>query len=99
MSTDATATIRERVTDTVERNLRLVLPDLPADAFRPEVSMSDLGADSMDRMDVVIGTLDDLGLELAGDRLAGVRDIGTLIEALCAYARGEAGESATGSGS
>jgi polyketide biosynthesis acyl carrier protein len=85
---------REKVWEIVARNIRQMLPDLPPERICSEVSMSDLGADSMDRMDVVIGAMDELGLELSGASLAGVHDIGSLVDALYAYADSEQPRSA-----
>jgi polyketide biosynthesis acyl carrier protein len=80
---------RELVQEVVSRNIRLVLADAPVDRIGPGVRLSDLGADSMDRLDVVVGALDDLGLDLSADRLAGVHDIDSLVDALYAYASGQ----------
>ena len=73
---------RATVWSVVERNIRQVQPDLPDDAVSADVALSDLVTDSMDRLDVVVGTLDDLGLELSADRVAGARDLGSLVDAL-----------------
>lgn len=82
MPADETDQARAAVWSAVERNIRQVRPDLPDDAVSPDVALRDLVADSMDRLDVVVGTLDDLGLELAADRVAGARDLGALVDAL-----------------
>jgi polyketide biosynthesis acyl carrier protein len=80
------AVTRDHVREVVANNIRLVLSDVDIERIGPGVSLSDLGADSMDRLDVVVGSLDDLGLHLSADRLAGVHDIDSLVEALHAYA-------------
>jgi polyketide biosynthesis acyl carrier protein len=77
---------RDQVRAVVLSNIRQVLPDLEPDPPWPGATLRDLGANSIDRMDVVIGALDDLGLDLPGQRLAGVHDIDTLIDELWAYA-------------
>jgi len=81
---------RETVRQVVASNIRQVLSADAAEGIGPGVSLSDLGADSMARLDVVIGSLDDLGLDLSADRVAGVHDIDSLVDALFDYARSQA---------
>ncbi|MDN3355770.1 phosphopantetheine-binding protein [Actinomadura sp. DC4] len=86
---------RDEVRAVVERNIAEVLPEMDTDLIQPEISLTDLGANSIDRMDVVFGALNDLGLEMPGDRLDGVEDVGTLVDALwaCAASQGNSGRS------
>jgi polyketide biosynthesis acyl carrier protein len=77
---------RDQVRAAVLTNIWQVLPDFEPGQLRPGDTLRDLGANSIDRMDVVIGALDDLGLDLPGSRLAGVHDIDSLIDELWACA-------------
>jgi len=88
---------KDEVRAAVEKNIAEVLPEINTDLIQPEISLSELGANSIDRMDVVFGALNDLGLEMPRDRLAGVRDVGSLVDALwdCAASlQGHAGPGA-----
>ncbi|SFQ69131.1 polyketide biosynthesis acyl carrier protein [Amycolatopsis arida] len=75
---------RDEVLAVVRAQIRAVCPEVDPAAIRPDRSMRELGCDSLDRLDVVVGTLDALGLELRPDTFAGVRDIGGLVDALVA---------------
>jgi polyketide biosynthesis acyl carrier protein len=80
---------RDQVLAAVRHNVTQVLPDLDPARIVPERSLTELGANSIDRMDVVVGSLEDLDLEIPGHRLAGAKDIGSLVEVLWSYASGE----------
>jgi polyketide biosynthesis acyl carrier protein len=46
----------------LQRNVLALLPDLPVEAITPERSLSELGLNSIDRTEVIILTMEDLGL-------------------------------------
>ncbi|GII80011.1 hypothetical protein Sru01_49930 [Sphaerisporangium rufum] len=73
---------RDQVFAVVRDNILAVRPGLDPAEIREDRSMTELGCDSLDRMDVVSGALDEIGLELGTDRLAKVRDIGGLVDVL-----------------
>jgi polyketide biosynthesis acyl carrier protein len=77
---------REQVFTVVREEILSVRPDVDPEQIREDRSMTDLGCDSLDRIDVVAGAMDRIGLELSTDRLADVRDIGGLVDVLCAGA-------------
>jgi polyketide biosynthesis acyl carrier protein len=62
--------------------VREILPDAPPDAVVPERSMSELGATSIDRVEVATLAMEALGLTVPHQELARVSSIGELIEAL-----------------
>lgn len=66
----------------VRRNIHMVLPDISEDDIQPHQRLSDLGADSLDRMDVVLSSQADLHVEVPPSELAKVRNIGGLVTAL-----------------
>jgi len=77
-----TAMGRDQVVAVVRDTIVAVRPDVDPAQIREDRSMTDLGCDSLDRLDVVAGAMDRIGMELSTDRLADVRDIGGLIDAL-----------------
>ena len=68
----------------VRNAITAVRPDQDADSVTLEKSLRDLGYDSLDRLDVVVGALEALGLLLRPDRLAAANTIGELVEVLVA---------------
>ncbi|MDA3627074.1 phosphopantetheine-binding protein [Saccharopolyspora oryzae] len=77
---------REEVFAVVRANILSVRPDIDPAEIGEDRSMTDLGCDSLDRMDVVVGSLDAMGLELNSETFAGVHDIGGLVDVLLANA-------------
>lgn len=66
----------------VRRHIVDVLPGVDPAAIRPDRAMRDLGANSLDRMDVVIGVQDELGIRVPTAALAGVSDLRSLVGVL-----------------
>nr|WP_042180996.1 phosphopantetheine-binding protein [Kibdelosporangium sp. MJ126-NF4]CEL14734.1 hypothetical protein [Kibdelosporangium sp. MJ126-NF4]CTQ96636.1 hypothetical protein [Kibdelosporangium sp. MJ126-NF4] len=79
-------TTREEVFSVVRGAALAVDPALEADQIRPDVALADLGFSSLDRMDVVCDALDQLGLPLDAELLAGVSNLGELVDAVHAAA-------------
>ncbi|MDA3644100.1 hypothetical protein LZ318_32205 [Saccharopolyspora indica] len=77
---------REDVFAVVRGNILSVRSDIDPAEIREDRSMTDLGCDSLDRMDVVVGSLDEIGLELRAETFAGVQDIAGLVDVLLASA-------------
>jgi polyketide biosynthesis acyl carrier protein len=75
-------TSRDEIFCVVRRNILDVLTHLDAKDVTLDGRMSDLGANSLDRMDVVAGVLHSLRLEIAPRRLAGAHDIRSLVDVL-----------------
>jgi acyl carrier protein len=72
----------DRVTDIVLALVRETLPDVPADLVVPARSMTELGATSIDRVDVATLAMESLGVRVPNEALAGVASIGDLIDLL-----------------
>ncbi|MFI6099277.1 phosphopantetheine-binding protein [Lentzea sp. NPDC051213] len=70
----------------LRRHLLDVLPELDESRIRLDRSMRDLGANSIDRMDVVIGVQDELGVNVPAAAMKDVHDLKSLVVALQAYA-------------
>ncbi len=76
----------DRVTEIVLALVRETLPDVPADLVVPARSMTELGATSIDRVDVATLAMESLGVRVPNEALAGVASIGDLIDLLRQHA-------------
>ncbi|MGE0415777.1 MAG: alpha/beta fold hydrolase, partial [Acetobacteraceae bacterium] len=72
----------DRVHDVVVALIREMLPDVPADLVTPDRSMTELGATSIDRVEVATLAMETLGITVPHQDLAGVGSIGALIAVL-----------------
>jgi acyl carrier protein len=75
---------RMRVFDVVKGHVMRILPDVPPAAVTPEVRLKDLGANSLDRIEVATCAMEELDVDLPRTRLAGVDNLQSLVEVLLA---------------
>ena len=68
----------EAVFDTLLAQIRDVVPELGEHAFTRTESMADLGVNSIERSEVLLLTLDALGLKMSPVAFHGARNIGEL---------------------
>ncbi|MFC4534164.1 acyl carrier protein [Sphaerisporangium dianthi] len=66
----------------VKRNVLEVLPDLEPGQVTMSGTLTDLGANSVDRADVVTMTMEDLGLAIPIAEFQEVHDIASLVDLL-----------------
>ncbi|HEX6969593.1 MAG TPA: phosphopantetheine-binding protein [Micromonosporaceae bacterium] len=71
-----------RVLDVIRANALEIVPDADPQAVVPHSSLADIGANSIDRADIVAMTMEQLGIVVPVAEFAQVRDIGTLAELL-----------------
>jgi polyketide biosynthesis acyl carrier protein len=71
---------KEEIFGIIKRNLLEIIPDLSSDKVDPSQSMKDLGANSVDRADVVIQTKEELGLKFPLHELGAVENIQGLVD-------------------
>jgi len=64
------------------RNTCEVIPELEGHSFKPDDSLVDLGANSIDRAEIVTMTMEDLSLKIPRIELSGVKNIGELAEVI-----------------
>ncbi len=76
---------REHVVRTVTQLVREVLPEVPEADIGEECSLTELGATSMDRVEVTVGAMEALGLALPPEALAGIGTIGGLVDLLWSH--------------
>ena len=68
----------EDILEVIARHTREVVASLEAHEFRPEDSLRELGANSVDRADILIMTLDTLSLNIPLVEMAKAENIGEL---------------------
>ena len=77
---------KETIFEVVKANTLKVLPDVVADEVTIDKNLTDLGANSVDRVEVVIYSLEDLRLKVPPSELQGLRNIGALVDLLHRHA-------------
>jgi len=77
---------QDAIFETVKRNVLAVLPDVEAGQVSIDGKLADLGANSVDRADVVTLTMEDLGLTIPISEFQEVSDLRSLVELLQRYA-------------
>lgn len=73
---------KEIIVDVLVRNIRQVIPGLEEYSFQSGDTLSDLGADSVDRAEIISLMLEELSLRIPRVELAGVSNLGELVEVL-----------------
>jgi polyketide biosynthesis acyl carrier protein len=82
--TDREVADRERIVLVVRAAVEQILPGLPAGAFAEDRHLKDLGADSVDRVEIILGVLDRLGIDEPMSTFATVANLGALVDLLLA---------------
>lgn len=73
---------REQIFDLIVRHTKEVLPDLDGRPLQPGDRLQDLGANSIDRAEIVMMVLDSLALKIPRVETFGPSNIGELAELL-----------------
>jgi len=76
------AMTKAAVFDVVKNNILDILPKVQPDMVTIEKSLSDLGANSVDRMEVVTLSMEDLSVKIPLLSFAGVTNIEGLVDVL-----------------
>lgn len=66
----------------VKRQIIDVLPTVDPEQVVPSAVLTDLGANSVDRADIISDTLDELDLPLSFTEFFGLRTVGEIVERL-----------------
>jgi polyketide biosynthesis acyl carrier protein len=72
----------EEVFAIVRRQVGEVLPEVDTQKVSPDARMADLGANSLDRMDVVVTSQQALGLRISATEFADVANLRGLVDVL-----------------
>jgi polyketide biosynthesis acyl carrier protein len=73
---------REEIFTLLKHHITRVLPGVTRDQILPEMSLKELGADSVDRADISTSLNDDLGVDIPLVELGKVADLGGLVDLL-----------------
>lgn len=73
---------QEDILKLIARNTCEVIPDLAGHDFKPDDRLADLGANSVDRAEIVTMTIDALSLKIPRVELFGAKNIGELANVL-----------------
>ena len=73
---------REEIFRIIASHTRVVLPDLENHQFRFDDALKDLGANSIDRSEIVMLTLESLSLKVPLIDVAGAQNMGELADIL-----------------
>lgn len=79
---ESIAVTRTEVFEIVKGHVREVLPEVAPEAITPEGNLTALGANSVDRMEVVTLSLQSLALDIPLMSFAGVNDLQGLVDVL-----------------
>lgn len=72
----------KQIADIVIAEIRETVPELADQSITPEDSMAELGVDSIERSEVILSTMEKLGLKIPMVQLHGPKNIGELAELL-----------------
>ncbi len=73
---------KEAIFDVIKQNVLYVLPDIAVEDIRIEESLRDLGANSIDRMEIVVKTLEKLALKVPLVEFGFVQNLQGLVDLL-----------------
>ena len=73
----------------VRSNIYEVLPDVEGREIKPDDRLADLGANSVDRAEIVMLAMEALSLHIQRVELSGVKNVGELVDALYAKSHGQ----------
>ncbi len=71
---------RHEIFAVIKESILEVIPELEADQIRLEGGLKDLGANSMDRVEIVTYSMERLGIKVPREKLAATKDLPGLVE-------------------
>jgi polyketide biosynthesis acyl carrier protein len=80
---------KQTIFEIVRANTLKVLPDLLPDDITIDKSLTELGANSVDRVEVVLYSVEELRLKVPTSELHGIRNLRALVDLLYRYASEE----------
>jgi polyketide biosynthesis acyl carrier protein len=85
--TSAERLSRDDVLGVVFESVREILPDVDPAGLSSDVHLRDLGADSVDRVEIIMTVLDRLGLDEPLASFTDLTDIDDMVDLLCRRTR------------
>jgi polyketide biosynthesis acyl carrier protein len=76
---------KKEIFELVVKYTSVVIPKLKSHSFQPEETLKELGANSLDRTDILDMLMESLSLDIPRVELFGTRDIGGLVDLLYQY--------------
>lgn len=73
---------KDEVFEVVKDNIRKVMFDLPDESIDRSKSLKELGANSLDRSEIAMGSMEALGLNFSLRQLANVENVDGLVDLL-----------------
>ncbi len=73
---------KEQVFEIVKENIVEFLPDLSKEGIKIEQSLRDLGANSIDRMDIIVQSMENIGIKVPMVEFGNLRNIQGLVDLL-----------------
>jgi polyketide biosynthesis acyl carrier protein len=73
---------KQDIFEIIKKQTLEVLIDVDPNAITIDTSLTELGANSVDRVEIVMYSMDELGLDVPRTEFGGVRDIQSLVELL-----------------
>jgi len=74
---------KDRVARVVRESICAMLPNLPVEAVSGGKSLKDHGADSVDRVEIILSIMDRLGIDEPMSNFSNISNIDELVEYLC----------------
>lgn len=71
---------KQEIFDIVKKNTLQVLIDVDPNSVTIDTSLTELGANSIDRVEVVMYSMENLGINVPRTEFQGVRDIRSLVD-------------------
>ena len=78
---------QQRIFEIVKANTLKVLVDADPNVITPDTALSDLGANSVDRVEVTMYSMEEMGLRIPPGELHAVKNLRGLVEVLHRHAR------------
>ncbi|MBN2532038.1 MAG: acyl carrier protein [Spirochaetales bacterium] len=71
---------KDEIFRVIQKNIITVLPHITQDVITPDKELKDLGANSIDRSEIILKTLEDLNLKIPLTKIVKFKNIGALSE-------------------
>jgi polyketide biosynthesis acyl carrier protein len=80
---------KEKIFSVIKENTLRTLPDAHPEDVKIDVSLTDLGANSIDRVEIVMYSLQELGLKIPAPELHGLKNVRAVVDLFYRYATAE----------
>jgi polyketide biosynthesis acyl carrier protein len=78
---------KETIEQIVRETISSILPTLPAEAISGNKSLKDHGADSVDRVEIILSVMNRLGIDEPMSNFSNIPNIDELVDYLCKAGR------------